>query len=369
MNSAILNDAIRVLKDAKDKGTKIVGIVQHSMFPDELVLAAGAIPVRLILGGKDEQEIGDHYLSATTCPFGRATLGFFEKSHPLYSFFDTLIVGTFCNGVQNVANYLHYFEIPSVSLVLPHDRRESSLNFYVNELKKIQTYLENLTGKRCTAKGFSDAIQSYNEMRSLLRKINEYRKQDIPPISGTGIHELVCQSLLVGPKVMIPKCQEVLDTLNDSLPQYSGTRILLTGSGITFGDIILEIIEDQCGGLIVADDLWSSMDYFLEDVEITNPNPLKSLADRYLCRNLCGRMIPESEIRIPKIVELYRSYHAKGIINHTLKFCDSYSSLKPEFRKFMARRDISVLDLDRDYAESDVGQLKTRIEAFLEMIA
>ncbi|NVM53280.1 MAG: 2-hydroxyacyl-CoA dehydratase [Candidatus Helarchaeota archaeon] len=369
MDSKLISEAIEVLSGYKEEGIKIVGIVPHGMFPDELVVAAGAIPIHLILGGKDEQELGDQYLSATTCPYGRSTLGFLEKKHPLYSLIDALIVGTFCNGVQNVANYLYYFQIPGVHIILPHDRRDSSFNFYMNELRKIQTYLENLTGNQCTSKTFSKAIQAYNQMRALLRNINDYRKLDNPPVRGMTIHQLICQAFLLGPKTMISRCQEFLEELKNNPPQYSGTRVFLTGSGITLGDSILEIIEDDCGGVIVADDLWSSMDYFLEDVNNTSSNPLSALTDKYLRRCLCGRMIPESEIRIPKVLEIYHSFHASGVINHTLKFCDSYSNLKPEFKKIMNQHNIPVLDLDRDYAESNVGQIQTRVEAFLEMIA
>ncbi len=369
MGSVIINEAIEILQEYKEHGIKIVGIVQHGMFPDELVLAAGALPLHLILGGKDEQEIGDQYLSATTCPFGRATLGFLEKKDPLYALIDVLIVGTFCNGVQNVANYLYYFEIPSIAIFLPHDFRPASFQFYMSELKKIKAYLENLTRNRCTSQKLSEAIQTYNQMRALLRRINDYRKRDASPVRGTTMHQLVWQAFLLGPKTMIPRCQEFLRQLEKDSPQYRGTRVFLTGSGITLGDSILEIIEDQCGGLIVADDLWSCMDYFLEDVDANSADPLRALTDRYLCRNLCGRMIPESEIRIPRILELYRSFRASGVIYHTLKFCDSYSNLKPEFKKIMDHRDIPMLDLDRDFAESNMGQIRTRIEAFLEMIS
>ena len=154
--------------------------------------------------------------------------------------------------------------------------------------------------------------------------------------------------------------------LKENPTSYSGRRILLTGTGITLGDSLTELIESQCKGLIVADDLWSSMDYFLEDVDNHNSDPLEAIATRYLCKNLCGRMIPD--IRIPKILEFCHTFRASGIIYHTLKFCDSYANLRPEFRKFMSHQNIPVLDLDRDYAESNVGQMQTRIEAFLEMI-
>jgi len=362
----LIEDALQVLRIQKGEGWKVIGIVQHSIFPDELVLAAGAIPLHVILGGADEQEIGDQYLSPTTCPFGRSTLGFLEKKHPLYSLIDLMIVGTFCNGVQNIANYLDVFQIPAIPLILPHSRTKTALRFFINEIRKIKAYLEEFTGNRITKETLSDAIQTYNTMRKKLRQINECRKQDPSPITGTRIHQLVWQAMLIGPREMIPKLDAVLQEVNSNPAMYSGRRIFLTGSGITLGDNILQLIEEQCGGLIVADDLWSSMEYFQENVDETKSDLLEALAEKYLQRNLAGRMIPDT--RPPKILALYNSFHAAGIINHTLKFCDSYSSLKPEFRKIMVRHNIPVLDLDRDYAEA-IGQIQTRIEAFLEMIA
>ena len=369
MNSAIVDAAVKYLKAQKEAGQKVVGVVQHGIFPDELVMAAGAIPLRLILGGREEQEIGDQYLSATTCLYGRATLGFFEEKHPLYSLIDTMIVSTFCNGSQNVGNYSDDFNIPSVTMSIPHNIDNASFRFYLSELKKIQTYLENLTGKKATPQTFSHAIKTYNQMRTLLRQINDYRKVDSPPVRGMTMHELVCQAFLMGPEITISKCNSVLQSLADNPPKYMGARVFITGSGITLGDRLPELIEEQCGGLIVASDLWSGMDYFLEDVSLNHNSPLEALADRYLRRNLCGRMNKETEIRIPKIIELYKLYRASGIIYHTLKFCDSYSNLKPEFKKIMTRQNIPLLDLDRDYAESSTGQMATRIEAFVEMIS
>ncbi|MHA1301947.1 MAG: 2-hydroxyacyl-CoA dehydratase subunit D [Candidatus Helarchaeota archaeon] len=364
--SSIINNTIETLRDYKEQGVKIVGVVQHGIFPDELVLAARAIPMHLILGGRDEQEIGDQYLSATTCPFGRSTLGFLEKGHPLYSLIDIMIVGTFCNGVQNVANYLDYFKIPSVPIFIPHKKNLPAFNYYLYELKKIQKYIEDFTGNRITSKDLLAAINSYNEMRSLLREISNYRKLDKPPIRGLDIHRLVSESLLLGPKIMIPKLRNQIKKIKNDASEYSGPRVFLTGSGITLGDSLIQIIEEECGGLIVADDLWSSSDYFLEDVQVQNSDPIKDLAIRYFCKNMCGRMIPDP--RIPNILELYKTFRASGIINHTLKYCDSYSNLKTEFRKIMLRNNIPVLDLDRDYAESSIGQILTRIEAFLEML-
>jgi len=78
-------------------------------------------------------------------------------------------------------------------------------------------------------------------------------------------------------------------------------------------------------------------------------------------------MIPES-YRFKEIAKICKKRKIRGIINNYLKFCDSYSNTTDIFREEMKKEGILVLNLERDYSQSFIGQIKTRIEAFLEII-
>jgi len=364
-NQHIIDEAVDYLKQIRDEGRLIIGIPQHGLFPDELVWAAGMFPLHMTLGGLEEQEIGDEYLSPTTCPFGRATIGFLVKKHKLYSFIDYLIISTFCNGAQNIGNYASYFDIPVIEFLNPHTQSASALEFYTNEIRSLRSKLEKIKGEKISDNVIINSIKLFNSMRLLLFKINEYRSCDPSKISGTELFYLVHKSILLGPEIMIPQLRNIINELANSPPITNSSRVFLTGTGICLGDNLYEIIENDCGGLIVGDDLWSGYDYFWSNAEISG-DPIKNLANKYLLNNLCGRMIPDP--RAKHILNLFRKCRAKGFIYHILKYCDSYSGLKFEFKNMINKHDIPILELERDFTKTNIGQIKTRIEAFMEMI-
>ncbi|MHA1268571.1 MAG: 2-hydroxyacyl-CoA dehydratase subunit D [Candidatus Helarchaeota archaeon] len=361
----IIEDAMENLKVYKEKNIRIIGIPQHGVFPDELIHAAGVFPLHLTLGGRDEQEIGDEYLSPTTCPFGRSTLGFFDKKNELYSMIDYLITGTFCNGVQNIGNYIDYFKIPVIQFITPHTQSETAFKFYLSEIYKLKLNIEKITGNTITEKSILASIKLYNEVRNYLKKIDSYRNQKPSKISGTELFYLIHKAILLGPEKTIPELKKICEELKYRNPIEKSKRVFLTGTGICLGDNLYELIESECDGLITGDDTWSGVDFFRVNVEEIG-DPLFNLAKKYLFQNMCGRMIPDP--RLKTIYKLYKNSSSKGIIYHILKYCDSYSGIKYEFKTTLIKKNIPILELERDFAESNIGQLKTRIEAFLEMI-
>ncbi|MBD3226860.1 MAG: hypothetical protein GF329_01625 [Candidatus Lokiarchaeota archaeon] len=360
----IIENAIQNLKEIKNEKS-ILGFPQHGLVPEELIHAAGFFPLRLTLAGREEQEVGDEYLSPTTCPFGRSSIGFFEKDHELYSKIDYLLTGTFCNGVQNIGNYAKYFNLPVIPFITPHTATQTSFKFYLSEIYKLKQELEHINGKKINDNDIRNSIKLYNNARKILRNIDSIKMKNPSYIHGYELFYLIHELILMGPEKMMDKLYKFMEGLKDRRKIEKKGRVLLTGTGICLGDNLYEFIELECGGLIVGDDLWSGLDYYKVDVNLEG-DPIVNLTKKYLYNNMCGRMIPDP--RINYIFDLFDNYKAKGIIYHILKFCDSYSGLKYEFKNSIQRRNIPILELERDYAETNTGQIKTRIEAFLEMI-
>ncbi|MHA1752922.1 MAG: 2-hydroxyacyl-CoA dehydratase subunit D [Candidatus Helarchaeota archaeon] len=361
----LIKKAVENINQIKESGRLVVGIPQHGIIPDELFHAGGIFPLHLTLGGRAEQEIGDEYLSPTTCPFGRATIGCFDEKNELYSKIDYLLTGTFCNGVQNIGNYAKYFDLPVIKFITPHTTSNSAFTFFLDEILKLKVEIEKITGKKISKNEISKSIKLYNKVRKLLRELNLYRINIPSKIQGLELFYLVHKVFLLGPEIVIPELEQILSDIKDRDPIEKKARIFLTGSGICLEDNFYELIENECNGLIVGDDLWSGYDFYRVDIE-ENGDPIECMAKKYLLYNMCGRMIPDP--RINYIFNIYRECKAQGIIYHILKYCDSYSGLKYEFKKSLDKKQIPVLELERDFAESNIGQFKTRIEAFLEMI-
>jgi len=148
-------------------------------------------------------------------------------------------------------------------------------------------------------------------------------------------------------------------TTQGSLP-----RILLMGSELDDPEY-LRIIEDQ-GAQIVIEDLCCTYRYLADLVE-EDSNPIEALTRRYLSRMPCPRMHPAIP-RIERLKELAQLYRVDGVIYTTIKFCDLHAGAYPIVRDHFKELDIPVLHLEREYGFAGRGQVKTRVQAFLEML-
>jgi len=308
----------------KDEGKKIVGVVPHSIVPDEIIHAADCIPLHFVLGGTEEQmNTGHVYVSQTTCGFQRVNLGIFDEgesiSSQIYNLIDLVISGTFCNGVQNTAMYLNnYFKKEEFPFIIPHTSKPDSLQFYKTQLILLKEKLEKLSGNNVTNEKLNASIKTYNTLRKVYQEIDKFRYNEKPVISLSDIQNLIYHLKLNGPNLNLAKTKEFHDILlNNSLKDKKGIRIFLTGSGITLEDQFINIIED-CNCIISGDDLCSGFEFFSSLIQDHENNSLDALADHYLTKSLTGRMIPDT-YRIEMLIKEYNRRNLKGIVNSYLK--------------------------------------------------
>ncbi|MHA1798796.1 MAG: 2-hydroxyacyl-CoA dehydratase subunit D, partial [Candidatus Helarchaeota archaeon] len=362
------------LKKYKEDGKKIIGVIPHAIVPDELILASDAIPFHFCLGGtEDQMNTGHTYVSQTTCGFQRVVLGIFEEgesiSNQIYDLLDVVVSGTFCNGVQNSGMYLaNYFEKEQYKLIIPHTDKSNAFNFYLKELIEFKKFLEEKTGTTITTDKLNDSIKFYNELRELYRNIDKSRFEKEPIVSLSEIQNLLYDLFLNGPNRNLDTVKNFYGFLSKrTISEKKGVRIFLTGSGILIEDKFVSILEElNCS--IVGDDLWTGFEFYHALVENYLQDPLQALARKYLHKNLTGRMIPDT-YRISTVLNECDKRNVEGIINNYLKFCDSYSNSADAFKSFMNKKGFPVLNLERDYSENSIGQLRTRIEAFIEIIS
>jgi len=357
----------------KEQGKNIIGVIPHTIVPDELIFASNSIPLHFCLGGTEEQmDTGHAYLSQTTCGFQRVNLGIFEEregiSYEIYNLIDFVIAGTFCAGVQNTGMYLeHYFGKKQYRLIIPYCINKNPFNYFLKELFQLKKFLEKKCNIDISKEKLIESINIYNNLKTLYQELDKFRYKDHPIISLYEIQNLIHHLYLNGPLLNSEAVNKFLALIyNNSLVEKKGIRIFLTGNGVLYEDELVSLIEN-CDCIIAGDDISTGFEFYSSLVQDNTSDPLLALAERYLKRNLSGRMIPES-YRIKKIVEICKERKIKGIINNCLKFCDSYSNTTDIFREEMKKKGIPVLNLERDFSQSSIGQITTRIEAFLEIL-
>ena len=174
-----LQDRPAQLKEAKDKGTNIIGYFPGNYVPEELIVAAGGIPICLIDGGDTPPlEASLSVIPHIFCPFARTQVG--ERllmRNPYYNLIDMFIAPITCQHLQKVAEIWDYYgDIELFKLGIPHQHtHDFELEYFTDRLRVLKDRLEAFTGNTMTDEKISSAIELYNRMRELFKTISLMR--------------------------------------------------------------------------------------------------------------------------------------------------------------------------------------------------
>ena len=355
------------MKEFKARGGKVFGWL-CTYVPEELVHAAGALPVR-ITGYQQEAELdeGNAYLYIVSCSFSRSCFQMGLKGR--YHVLDGVIAGSTCDGARRLFDHwVRYIKTPfSQILSVPRKYTESTMELYYQEVIDLKKNLENYLGIIITDKALLDSINLYNRSRELLKRLYEFRKLAEPPITGAETLEILNASFRMPKEIFCTWLEELLDALESSHIKHQGkARIMVIGSVLN-NPAFIQAIEDQ-GGLVVTDELCTSVRYWYDQVVRNGDElPLKSIARRYLTNFPCARMFPSSD-RFDRVIRLLLDYKVEGIVSENVRYCVPYAHDLPVFKNRIKDLGIPVLALDIEYGSSGSGQIQTRVQAFLEMI-
>ncbi len=355
------------LRDYKGKGGKIVGIF-CSYVPEELVAAAGMVPFRMRAVGSTKTTLGDTWFSSFNCSYARHIfdLALEEK----FTFLDGIVFINACDHIRRMYdNWQAALDYPSFIhfIAVPHKKDEGAVKWYREELEIFKKKLEEHFQVAISDEALWEAIRTSNRIRRSLSKIYEMRKNDSPPVTGAEMLSIIMAG------TALPKDQflMMLDALGKELPgrrvYSSNAPRLMIQSGCLEEIEHLELIESH-GAALVEDSLCFGRRYFDKEVDETLENPLDALAERYMNHLSCPRISDDFRNRIEHTKNAVKQYRLEGVICERLKFCDLWGGeafiLKNELKKI----GLPMLYLERELYAGSEGQLKTRVQAFMERI-
>ncbi|MFC1896317.1 2-hydroxyacyl-CoA dehydratase subunit D [Thermodesulfobacteriota bacterium] len=345
----------------KRTGGKVIGVFCCSV-PEELIYAAGMLPVR-ILGEHEEPTEGDLHFPTSVCPYPKSCLDLAIKGR--YDYLDGLVVPNVCDMIRAMYGtwrlnidiaYLHFLEVPQ--RISP-----KGVTFFHQVLTQFQSSLEQFGRSTISTESLREAIEVYNLNRTLLRRAYELRKGGL--ISAVELHAMVLSSMLVPKDEHNKIMSQCLEEANQRQARHDGVRLFLSASMLDDPDF-LRLIE-ECGGRVVADDMPVGSRYFFYPVE-SRPEPLKALAERYLERIPCPRkMISETRYRF--IEETLEGAEVRGAIIHNLRACDCHLYEYPYLKEKMEAEGMPVLFFRGEETETELETLRDDVEAFVEMLA
>jgi benzoyl-CoA reductase/2-hydroxyglutaryl-CoA dehydratase subunit BcrC/BadD/HgdB len=335
-----------------------------NIVPEELIYAAGARPVRLCSGCNHAVGPAEDSFPRDSCPLVKAALGFAVTDSPFVSLCDAIVIPATCDAKKKLGEVLNDYK-PVWMLNLPQDKERSiSKRYWLSEIRILKNRLQSLTGQKITSQSLKDAILMLRKRHSASRKLLKLRNR----ISGREAM-LVNQAAFFDDIIRWTQSTEQLCRELETKNPLPGPKILLTGAPTILPNFkIPNIIEEHAH--IAMDMTCAGSQYHYDPVEVDEWNMhdmMRAIAERYLMPSVCPCFI-KGEDRLDKLMDMVKEYHIDGVIYHTLRLCLLFDVESGRTRSVMEQKRIPFLQLSTDYSREDMGQLKTRIEAFAEIL-
>jgi benzoyl-CoA reductase/2-hydroxyglutaryl-CoA dehydratase subunit BcrC/BadD/HgdB len=365
---------IKELQDHKAAGGKVVGTFCLYV-PEEIIRALGALNVGLCAGAEWAYNDVERLLPRTTCALIKSFVGFkLGKVCPYVESADLVIGETTCDGKKKA--YEIFGEMAPVYVMeLPQMKKPGDMTLWRAEIDRLVEKLEELTGNKLTAENLAVAIKEVNDKRRALQRLNAARKAAVVPISGLD----ALLAVQVAFYDDVPRFTQMVNAIADELEKRvtegvgvapaDAPRILVTGSPMAIPNWKVHDVVEKAGGIVVAEEMCTGSRYYdtlVSEDSTTVDGMLDDIAAKYLDIN-CACFTPNAG-RIDDILSMAREYKADGVLHYALQFCAPYAIEAYSVERAAQAEGIPVLKIDTDYSMEDIGQLSTRVEAFLEMV-
>lgn len=359
------------MKEVKESGIPVVGTF-CTFVPSELIYAAKGVCVSLCATSEEPIAAAEVHLPRNLCPLIKASYGFALTDTCPYFYFSDFIIGeTTCDGKKKMFELMNDIKETYV-MQLPSSRDEESLKLWCKEIIRLKEKLENYYHITISEEDIRNAIKLKNKERDVILKFLELGKLNPAPLSGYEMSTRL-DALSFNPnieercKVIEQRTQEILEEYQNNYKNKKSNRprILITGcpnGGVR--DKIIKTVE-ELGADVVAFDSCNGTREKIEKVDEEGPVYL-SLAKKYLNIN-CSVMSP-NDARLTYITDMIKDYQVDGVIEIVLTACHTYSIESYRVKKTVMNLDKTYLKIETDYSTSDTGQIRTRLEAFLETI-
>ncbi len=366
---------IKELLDEKATGRKIIG--SYCVFvPEEIVLAANATLVGLCSGADFATEEVEKLLPRNTCALIKSAFGFkLGKVCPYLESADMIVGENTCDGKKKAYESLNEL-VPNLYVMdLPQMKAHQGLQTLRSEYERFKSAVENLTGVSISADSLKSAITLINNKRKAIHRLMALRKADPAPISGLDALLANQVSFYDNPQRFTDSVNKICDELEIKVAEKKGMfsektpRILISGCPMAVPNWKLPWIVETSGAVIVGEESCvgeRGSRNLTEEDGTTIEDMMDAITRRYFQVD-CAIFTPNTD-RLEHIKEMAATYRADGVIHYGLQFCQPYLMEAIPVEKALEDVNIPTLRIDTDYSMEDVGQLKTRVEAFIEIL-
>lgn len=366
-----------LVQQAKSQGKIALGYTCYHI-PEVLLNCPGCFSVRLRAPRTGSLDIATYYMSNFLCGYSKAIL---ERGiEGGYNFLNAVLASETCSEMNRA---LEHFEILKLVpeekffitfLDAPFKIEQHTIKHYVNQTRlKILDKLSEVYGVDTSDKALRKAVEEHNEVCRLMTEIGNYRKEENPRITGYEYHILNLVTYCCPKYLILDKLRETAEELKTRKPDEKKNyraKIVLVGSEMDDPDFT-KLIEDS-GALVVADRycfgaLPGRQEIVLNDTD----DVLTQICTHYMKTSQCPRYMSQEKVqeRRDTVKKLVEEYHADGILYEQIKFCEYWGYERALASHIMNDEyGIPSASVDRQYTASSSGQLRTRVQAFVESL-
>lgn len=372
--SEIHGGRIQEILNAKNEGRPIIGTFCVYV-PEEIILAADGICLGLCGGSQGPIPDAEKVLPRNICPMVKSAYGFkIAKVCPYFQSVDFVYGETTCDAKKKTWELLDK-EVPTYVMEIPQMKRQRDKVLWLEEVNDFKSQIEKIIGKKINSEDLSKAIKIMNNKRRALQRLNGLQHYKPSVISGKDVLLIEQIAFYDEPVRFTQKVNELCDELEDRIKKgifvasEDTPRVMVSGTPMALPNWKIHNIVENSGGIVVNDESCIGTRYYkdLIDENITDmEKQLEALTDRYMKID-CSCFTPNDE-RVEQVLKEYKESKADGILHYCLQFCHTYNIEAIKIKEACEKNNIPFIHIESDYSPEDIGQLQTRIEAFLEQI-
>ena len=376
----LLQDANNALvRQAQSEGKLAIGYTCFHM-PEVLLNLDKCFSVRLRAPNMGSMEIATYYMCNGSCEYSRALLERAMEGN--YRFLDAMAGVDLCEAMNRCMENMELLQIQDpnkenffwTNTDVAYSDDEASVKHTVEQLRrKVLDQLRDRYGVDTSDDALRRTVEEHNEVCRIISEIGEFRKLDNPPITGYEFHVITLVSYVCPKYLVIDKLRQTLEEIKTREPDKKPAhriRVVVVGSEIDDPDLI-RLMEEN-GALVVADRFcYGSIPGRQEIILNDHEDVLTQICRRYLQDTECPRHCAPHKVqyRHDHVAQLVKDYHADGVIYEQMKFCTYWSYERTLASHIMSDEyGIPTLSIDRPYRSGSSGQLRTRIQAFVENV-
>lgn len=357
--------------ELKEQNIPLVG-TYCTFMPQEIALAAGAVVVSLCSTSDETIEEAEKDLPRNLCPLIKSSYGFGKTDKCPYFYFSDLVVGeTTCDGKKKMYEYMAEFK-PVHVMQLPNSADgAASRALWRSEILRLQSALEQQFNCTISEQDLRAAITLKNRERTALSSFYRLGQLNPPALSGSEILKVVYGATFKFDKnTLIDELNALSEKVRSEYQQgkrlEDRPRILITGCPIGgAAEKVVRAIEENGGWVVGYENCTGAK---ATEMQVSEEGDVyDALTDKYLAIG-CSCISPNTQ-RLTLLSQMIEEYQVDGVIDVILQACHTYAVESLAIKRHVRQQhDVPYMAIETDYSNSDIGQLNTRVSAFIEML-